>query len=200
MKNRILCFFCLTVVFLSCDKNDDLLVWEEESHVLIQHEDKSGIALTAVHPFRQDTCMDLTTINWLSGTAVSPPILEMAPQEGDLPSKRFVLEVSGDAMSEHLARGYTELKLTYRNNPHSITGELVTRFYFGEVLELKFEGVSEFQYEGQRLKVEVDVQEAILRTGTELYFLEEGVLRFSIPLQPEGPLSIAIETNIKICS
>lgn len=200
MKNQFVCILYLAVAFVSCDKRDDLIRLENNAHVLLRTADADGNELTVFRHLGQDTCLDITVISWLAGAGVLHPILEMAKQEaGHFPSKQFNVVASGDAMSETLARGFSALNMIYHNKPHRITGGLVTRFYYGEVLELKFEGISLLQYEGQILHVEVDVKEAILRTGTEVYLLDEGVVRFSIPRQPEGPLSLDVELHIKIC-
>ena len=205
MKNRVVCLLCLAVAFIACDKDDDLMVGNSGSLVCLQSADQGGITRSTLSASRRDTCLDLTTMQWLHGAALLQPIYEMAkPQEEagavELPSQRYVVEAAGDAMSEYLARGHSELNLIYYNNPHRMSGKMVTTFFYGEVLELEFEGITQLQSEGQILHVEVDVKEATLRAGTELYMLDEGVVRFSISRQPEGPISVDVELLIKICS
>ena len=185
MKNQLLCIISLAFSLIACEKESEF----------VQKADIQSLS-------QRSECIDISTTHWLTGFGKDQPIREMATQEskgGNMLSRRYVIEASGDAMSESYARGFSELNLVYDTKTYRLSGELTTTFYYGEVLELKFDGESHVRFDGQTMNLRVSVKEAKFNTGQAILNLSYGDIHFILPSTPEGSFGIEINTNTLVC-
>lgn len=201
MKTSIFLTVCLAISFFACDQETDYLTpgdlqFSQTNSENVDVLDDNGATS------QRNQCIELTTAHWLTGTGRLQPIREKAPQEtnmDNISSRRYSIEASGDAMSELYARGFSALSLIYDARTYRLTGAMTTRFYYGEILELKLESDAQVRYEGNTMKITSKVTEATFKTGKGELEIENGEISFIFPLMPEGQFVININTKTTLC-
>jgi hypothetical protein len=186
MQTKLLLALFLPVLFFACDQENEILQPANLDHIT-----------------RRDPCFELTTSHWLTGQSTIRLVPEAAPQEtlgSSAPVNRYVIEASGDAMSELYARGFSELNLIYHTGTNRLTGEMVTTFYYGEVLELTIDDEAQVKYQGEAITLQVEVKKATFTTEAEVFNLSYGEISILLPAKPEGPIQVDISTNTTLCA
>jgi len=151
---------------------------------------------------RHDTCIAFTTTYWLNASGTYRADRTTASEEelgvSDL-TGTYVIEASGDAISDIYARGRTEMQLILHQATQALSVEMTTHFYYGEELELMVDGVAEISSDGRSMQLRVAIGNARLHTGEAVYELDHGEITFNLPLTPEGVFTMQASAFMQVC-
>ena len=192
----------LTLTLFSCDKETEILQKPDVSDGLsLSGKDLGVIQESEVKP-ESKNCVELYSISWLTGAGANLPVKEHVKEEfGPYASNdRFVIEASGDAMSEQFSRGFTKMALVYDAKTYKVTGEVNTLFDNGEELVLVIDGDAQVSYEGDQMKLFLHGAEAKFSIAGDAYYLDFGKIVVTLPSKPEGDyVKIEVITNALLC-
>lgn len=203
MKTRLLIYFAFALATISCDKQDTL-VSLPEAHAekrLSSTFTNKGDGVTSFD------CIELTTTNWLMADAqivvpkVSKPGAESTPviADGRGPGSTYVITASGDGVSELLARCTTEVAITYNSASRSISGSVTSRFYFGEVLEHKLNGIAIARQSAKECILTLDLQHGSLQEEGGTSYLDSGSMTIVIPTDLSKPFQLQLNSAGLYC-
>ena len=202
MKSSFFLLIGLTLALCSCDKETEILKQPGLTHGLSLSGKDVGVVQESEQADESKNCVELYSISWLAGVASNQPVKEHVKEEygPDASNKRYVIEASGDAMSEQFSRGFTQLKLTYDAKTYEVTGELTTRFEAEEELELAFDGDAQVHYEGDLMILAVNVAKAKFYADGDVFSLNYGKIVFTLPSDPQSDaVKIEVNTNAFLC-
>lgn len=200
MTPKISLFLGLTLLFTSCDPDADMI--SPLDRFIPTASTELDPSSSEGDLSRGDTCMELVTTHWLIGQWMYQPIKMGSAFDADQSAQdaaQYVIEARGDAMSEVYTRGLSDLTIRYNSDSQRLTGTLITRFYYGEVLELAFDDDAQVRYENEAMILQVPVQEATFTTESQVMELSVGTISFSFPLKPEGDFKTEIHTTTRLC-
>jgi hypothetical protein len=93
----------------------------------------------------------------------------------------WVIEASGDGMSEDYARSTSKLEMTFNSRTSQIAGSMITKFYHGEVLEQKFDGDALVVYDRYAMILKANVKTAQFNNGSEVLQQVSGEIIIALP-------------------
>jgi hypothetical protein len=148
---------------------------------------------------RQTHFTEVTATHWLDGTCTDQPVREMALESTiQFPSKRYVIQASGDAVSKTYDRGRSELELVFHTQTRRLTGFLKTNFYYGESMEILVDDIANVRFDGQDMQWNVRVRESTLHLKGETVSFNQGEIIIKLPANPEGPLYIEMISDVSL--
>ena len=202
MKSSFFLLIGLALALCSCDKESEILNQPGRSEGLtLEGKDLDVIQESDVKP-EVKNCVELYSISWLIGAGTNQPIKEHVKEEfgPNASNDRFVIEASGDAMSEQFSRGFTKLALVYDAKTYKVTGEISTLFDNQEELVMTIDDDAQVSYEGDLMNLNLHVAEAKFSIAGEGYFLDIGKIVLTLPAKPEGDyVKAELITNALLC-
>ena len=202
MKSPFFILIGLALTLCSCDKESEILKQPGLSEGLTLSGKDVGVIQESDVALERKNCVELYSISYLVGAGTNLPVKEHVKEEfgPDASNDRFVIEASGDAMSEQFSRGFTQLALVYDAKTYKVTGEVTTRFENQEELVLKIDGDTQVNYEGDLMKLVVHIADAKFTIAGEDYSLDNGKIVFALPSAPEGDyVKVEVITNALLC-
>lgn len=150
-----------------------------------------------IHTHAQQ-CVRVTASHWLSGSCIDQPVREVARESsmGRTPARRYVIEASGNAVSEVYARGLSKVSLVYNTGTRRVTGVMKTNFHYGEIMEVKFDAIARLRHDGQSIRLKVNISESLFLTEFEKINFPKGEITLVIPSEPQGQFAMQIYSDI----
>jgi hypothetical protein len=213
MKTHCVLAICAALAFAACQKDSDL------ARPLSGAPDVSLAGKVDVSPeaafadnnasSAADKCMEVSTTNWLSGYGEFTPLhlsdlnedkeYNKVETRGVIPTGIYVIEATGEGISETFARSNTDLKLTFNTRTHKITGQLTTKFYNGEVLVQNIDGDAKVTTDRIAMYLVARVDNAHIQMGSERLDLDYGEILLVLPVKPEGWFETNLYTTGVFC-
>jgi hypothetical protein len=206
MRNQLIFILPLALVLLACDPESDysdLTPLDPAKAINVITGDEAVTEGSESQVISRTSCMEISTTQWFKGFRSHQPLQKYTESESDMiaiPSKLITIKAKGDAISTEYARGISDLNLILTNSPNRITGNLVTHFYYGEIMELKIDGEVNVECKEKVMYLTTSVKEAkFIINGKAELGLASGEIVFILPLNPEGTFDLEVNTNTLFC-